>query len=69
MRQMMNERAALCMASAVLGALGLSAATEIAFTGGDAANPTNLSSSANWSATPGAETIGVIDLSQTPAQG
>ena len=46
-----------------------SAATEIAFTGLDAANPTNLSAAANWSATPGADTIGVIDLSQTPAQG
>ena len=59
----------LFTANAVLGALGLSAATEIAFTGGDAANPTNLSSAANWSATPGAETIGVIDLSQTAALG
>lgn len=53
----------------VLLAGSASAATEIAFTGLDAANPTNLSAAANWSATPGADTIGVIDLSQTPAQG
>lgn len=53
----------------VLASSGLMAVTEISFTGLDAANPTNLSSSANWSAAPGAGTIGVIDLSQTPAQG
>ena len=55
-------------AVAVLGMLRVEA-VEITFTGADAANPTNLSLSANWSATPGADTIGVIDLSQTPAQG
>ena len=43
------------------------AATEITFTGADASNPTNLASAANWSAAPGADTIGVIDLAQTPA--
>ena len=46
-------------AVAVLGMLRVEA-VEITFTGADAANPTNLSSSANWSATPGAGTIGVI---------
>ena len=48
---------------------GAFASTEITFTGADASNPTNLSSAANWSATPGAETIGVINLSSTPALG
>lgn len=43
------------------------AATEITFTGADAINPTNLASAANWSAAPGADTVGVIDLAQTPA--
>ena len=52
-----------------LASSGLMAATEISFTGLDASNPTNLSSAANWSGAPGAGTIGVIDLSQTPAQG
>ena len=36
-------------------------ATEITFTGADASNPTNLASAANWSAAPGADTVGVID--------
>ena len=44
-------------------------ADEIKFTGADASNPTNLSSVANWSATPSADTVGVIDLSKTPALG
>ena len=45
------------------------AATEITFTGADTANPTNLASAANWSAAPGADTVGVIDLAQTSALG
>jgi len=51
--------------------LGLSAqAAEVTFTGGDTSNPTNLASAANWGGTlPGAENVGVINLSQTPAQG
>ena len=52
-----------------LASSGLMAATEISFTGEDASNPTNLASAANWSGAPGAGTIGVIDLSQTPAHG
>ena len=44
-----------------LAAFGLTAATEITFTGADTANPTNLASVANWSAAPGADTVGVID--------
>ena len=47
----------LCMA----GAASVMAATEITFTGADASNPTNLASAANWSAAPGADTIGVVD--------
>lgn len=42
-------------------------AEEIVFTGADTANPTNLSSAANWSAAPSADAIGVIDLSKTTA--
>ncbi|MBQ6248165.1 MAG: sigma-70 family RNA polymerase sigma factor [Kiritimatiellae bacterium] len=65
------KSASTLLAAAAAFATGtpLAQAAEITFTGGDAANPTNLSSAANWSAAPGADTIGVIDLSQTPAQG
>ena len=63
----LGKLAALLLAGSIMS--GAWAATEITFTGGDASNPTNLSSSANWSAAPGAETIGIIDLSQTSAQG
>ena len=44
-------------------------AGEITFTGADAANPTNLSSVANWSAAPSADAVGVIDLASTPYLG
>ena len=67
-RMLCNKRVLLVATAAVLSPFALRA-SEILFTGLDAANPTNLSSSANWSAAPGAGTIGVIDLSQTPAQG
>lgn len=36
-------------------------AGEITFTGADAANPTNLSSAANWSAAPSAAALEIVD--------
>lgn len=48
---------------------GVLCAEEIEFIGADTANPTNLSSTANWSAPPTADVVGVIDLSKTSAAG
>lgn len=48
---------------------GALCAEEIVFTGADASNPTNLSISANWSAPPTADAVGVIDLSKTSGTG
>ena len=56
-------------AVAVAGAASMLYGNEITFTGLDASNPTNLSSSANWSAPPSADVVGVIDLSKTSAAG
>ena len=57
MKELVLGLGAVCAACAM-------AATEITFTGADASNPTNLASAANWSAAPGADTIGVIDSSR-----
>ena len=56
-------------AVAVAGAASMLYGNEIMFTGLDSSNPTNLSSSANWSAPPSADVVGVIDLSKTSAAG
>ena len=68
-----NRKAEIMMqklfAVAVAGAASMLYGNEIMFTGLDASNPTNLSSSANWSAPPSADVVGVIDLSKTSAAG
>lgn len=56
-------------AVAVAGAASMLYGNEIMFTGLDSSNPTNLSSSANWSAAPSADAVGVIDLASTPYLG